>query len=254
MKKYLLIFILSVLFANGFTSYAQEQEQNIENYKTDFSFGLNINSMSGLLGGINFKYARQIKPLHYRIFFAEFVNIKHPKEDSRIGNSASGGETFVPGKLNYLTMLRTHYGREIVLFRPANEQGVQINFVGSVGATFGFEIPYYVEYIKFNSQNRTSEILIDRYDPNNPDQTFGSIVRSRGILGEGLGKMSTIYGASAKIALSFRFNAFRNTAVGLEGGTMVDVMNKKTQIMVGGEDRQVYHTFFLTLFYAIQGK
>jgi hypothetical protein len=193
------------------------------------------------LAGINFKYAKQIKPLQYRTLFFEFVNIKHPKEDTRVGISS---ETFTPGKLNYLTFLRSHYGREIVLFRPSSEQGVQINLVGGAGMTLGFEIPYYIEYAVGAAD------FIEKYDP--AKHSFNSIVRSRGIFGEGLSEMQFIYGASAKVALSFRFNAFRNNAIGLEGGTMIDYMNRKTQIMVGGEDKQLYHTFFLTLFYAIQ--
>ncbi len=248
MKKYYLFIsicvsiCLSVITATNII--AQNNEEEIESYKTDLAFGLNINSMSGLLGGINVKHAKQIKPLHYRTLFFELVNIKHPKEDTRI--AIANGESFTPGKLNYLVFLRSHYGREIVLFRPAKEQGVQINFVGSAGATVGFEIPYFIEYNPANS----SSTLIERYDPTK--HAFGGIVRSRGILGEGLSQMSMVYGASAKIALSFRFNAFRNTSVGLEGGTMIDYMNRKTQIMLGGEDKQLYHTFFLTLFYAIQ--
>lgn len=222
---------------------AQTNDDEIESYKTDLSFGLNINSMSGLLGGINVKHAKQIKPLHYRTLFFELVNVKHPKEDTKI--AVANGESFTPGKLNYLMFLRTHYGREIVLFRPEKEQGVQVNFIGSAGATFGFEIPYFIEY---NIQNGFP--VIEKYDPTR--HSFSGIIRSRGILGEGLSQMSMVYGASAKVALSFRFNAFRNTAVGLEGGTMIDYMNRKTQIMVGGEDKQFYHSFFLTLFYAIQ--
>lgn len=246
MKKHLLFIpiCLSIILSITTTNLiAQTKEDEIESYKTDLAFGLNINSMSGLLGGFNVKHAKQIKPLHYRTLFFELVNVKHPKEDTRI--AIANGESFTPGKLNYLAFLRSHYGREIVLFRPAKEQGVQINFVGSAGATVGFEIPYFIEYNPANSA-----IVIERYDPTK--HAFGGIVRSRGILGEGLSQMSMVYGASAKIALSFRFNAFRNTSVGLEGGTMIDYMNRKTQIMVGGEDKQLYHTFFLTLFYAIQ--
>ncbi len=243
----LICFFIFCLFVHQ--SQAQTQNQNqesIEDYKTDLSFGINVNSMSGWLGGVNFKHAKQIKPLQYRTLFFEFVNIKHAKEDSKVGNSSGGGETYTPGKLNYLTFLRSHYGREIVLFRPAKEQGVQINFIGSAGMTIGFEVPYYIELVN------NGAIFVERYNPNNANHTFDRITRSRGIFGEGLQEMQFIYGASAKIALAFRFNAFRNTAIGLEGGTMIDYMNRKTQIMVGGEDKQLYHTFFLTLFYAIQ--
>jgi hypothetical protein len=82
--------------------------------------------------------------------------------------------------------------------------------------------------------------------------SVNSIIRSRGILGEGLSKSNLVYGGSAKLGLSFRFNAFRNTTIGLEGGAMLDVMNRKIPMMVGGEDKQFYQTFYLTLFYAIQ--
>jgi hypothetical protein len=241
----LTIITLLLVCLHSFSSQAQTITQPIEDYKTDLAFGLNVNTMSGLLGGINVKYARQRKSLQYSTLFLELVNIKHPKEDSRIGNSLGTGESFVPGKLNYLVFIRSHYGREWLLFRPNVEQGVQVNLVGSAGLTFGLEIPYYVEYV--DGRN----IFIEQYDPQ-VVPSINSIIRSRGIFGEGLGKAQYLYGGSVKLGLAFRFNAFRNTTIGLESGAMLDVMNRKTPMMVGGEDKQIYQSFYLTLFYAIQ--
>lgn len=245
-KFYVLVILWSFTIFLGITNQIYSQNNTpIEDYKTDLAFGININSMSGLLGGVNVKYAKQTKSKHYSTLFFELVNIKHPKEDSRVGNSLGSGETFTPGKLNYLVFLRSHYGREVLLFRPAVEQGVQVNLVGSAGLTLGFEIPYYVEYV--DGRN----IFIEPYNPQTVP-SINSIIRSRGIFGEGLSKSQLVYGGSAKLGLSFRFNAFRNTTIGLEGGAMLDVMNRKIQMMVGGEDKQFYQTFYLTLFYAIQ--
>jgi hypothetical protein len=247
MKRYNKIFLSCVclffLLFGCLQGYAQQNEENaIENYKTEFALGLNFNTMSGLIGGVNVKLAKKIKNLQYHNLFFEFVNIKHPKEDS---GTARSGETFTLGKVNYLTFLRTHYGREFILFRAEAEQGVQVNFLASAGLTTGFEIPYYVEYQDGNV------LRLKQYDTS---ISYSSINRSSGILGEGLSNLGILFGGSAKASVAFRFNAFRNTTLGLEGGLMLDMMQRKVQMMAAGEDRQFYNTFFISLFYGSLGK
>jgi hypothetical protein len=247
MMKYLNFFVFSLVFlAGSFCGFAQNNEDKaIENYQTETAIGLNFNSMSGLIGGVNVKIAKRRKPLQYRNLFFELVNIKHPKEDSQVGIS---GETFTPGKINYLALLRTHYGREFTLFRAEAEQGVQVNFLASAGLTTAFEIPYYVEY------GYQGSLITAQYDPNNTQIAYNNINRASGILGAGLSKANILFGASAKASIAFRFNAFRNSTLGLEGGIMADMLQRKVQIMETGEDRQFYQTFFITLFYGIMGR
>ncbi len=250
MKKQLFpqIFLLGVaILLFSFPAFAQKTEdQAIENYATETALGLNFNTMGGLIGGVNVKIAKRIKPLQYRNLFFELVNIKHPKEDTRI---AINGDNFTPGKINYLVLLRTHYGREFTLFRPEAEQGVQVNFLASGGLTTAFEIPYFVEY-----ENSSKNLVLAQYDPANSDMAYNKINRSAGILGEGLSSAKILFGASAKASVAFRFNAFRNTTLGLEGGLMVDVLQRKVVMMETGDDRQIYQTFFITLFYGIMGR
>jgi hypothetical protein len=243
MKKILIIIYL-VVFGELSLSQRVVAQEHTTPYNTDLAVGVNFNTMAGWLGGINGKYSIHRKKNNYQTFWLELTNIKHPKEDSR--PALATGETYTPGKLNYLAMLRTHYGREWILFRPMPEQGVQINWINTVGATIGLEIPYYIDYVTLNNPG---VLITERYNPATLP-SFDAVVRSKGMFGNGLQELSFVPGASFRSSVSFRFGAFGGTAVGLEGGICVDVMSRPIQMMAFAPSQQIYQTFFLTLFYS----
>jgi hypothetical protein len=103
--------------------YAQTQDSY--EYSSEFTWGINKNTSGGLIGGLVFKKARKLKNEKVlETFGLEIMNVKHPQEVKR--NSIQTGNLFIYGKSNYLYALRLQYGRDIILFKKAPHQGVEI--------------------------------------------------------------------------------------------------------------------------------
>ncbi len=132
---------LSLVIAICFAATAQTQDSY--EYNSEFTWGINKNSMGGLIGGFVFKKGRKLSDNILETYGLEIMNVKHPQEVRR--SSVSTGNFFVYGKRNFLYAIRFQYGRDFILFKKASQQGVEIKAVTSVGPTFGIVAPYYIE-------------------------------------------------------------------------------------------------------------
>src|SRR5215203_2052375 len=103
-------------------SVAFAQTQDSYEYGSEFTWGINKNTSGGLIGGLVFKKARKLKnDKVLETFGLELINIKHPQEVRT--NSIQTGNLFIYGKSNYLYAIRLQYGRDIILFKKAPQQG-----------------------------------------------------------------------------------------------------------------------------------
>jgi len=144
-------------------SFSQIEEND---YASEFTAGVNLNTNGGLVGGVAFKYSRKVSTYQYTYYGLEILNVKHPKE-TRLTNTSTGN-SYIYAKANYLFPIRLQYGREIILFHSAEEEGVQVNFVGALGPTFGLVKPYMIEY-DYGSYTR-----IEPYNPKSTRTPLGS--------------------------------------------------------------------------------
>lgn len=236
--KFFILCLSTFLF--GFASFAQSTEDFA--YKTQFVYGLNLNTQSGLIGGFAFRYSKAINERMYHSFSLEMVDVRHPKEQRRA--SRITGEFFTPGKRNFLYVLRPQYGREWVLFRKAEERGIQVNAIGAIGPTIGVVAPYIIDYQFSNEIVRT-----EQYDPN--VHTSFEAVLGTGSFAQRLTDANLQLGASLKTSLSLEFSAFKGSQVGFEVGMMIDAYSKEIEIMGLAENKQVFPSAFFTLFYGI---
>src|SRR5688572_11444517 len=135
------VFITLICLACAFSVNAQTQDSY--DYQSEFTWGINKNTHGGLIGGFVFKKARKLNERMLETYGLEIMNVKHPQEYRR--NSQSTGNFFIYGKSNYLYALRLQYGRDVILFKKAPQQGVEIKAVFAIGPTVGVVAPYYVE-------------------------------------------------------------------------------------------------------------
>src|SRR5690606_15340117 len=151
-------FILPLLlFCFSIKSFAQREDMGNYDYDKEYVFGLNKNTNGGLLGGFMFKAGTRIDDTQFSFWSIEFSNVKNPKEEryaTVLGNS------YIFGKSNYLYSIRPQYGREIILFKKAPNQGVQVSALAAVGPSLGLIAPYYIEY----AMNRV-ETVREQYSP-----------------------------------------------------------------------------------------
>ena len=216
----------------------KERSDEEPTYKNEWLYGLNFNTNGGLLGGVMFKYGRTLKDRQFHGFSVEMVNVKHPKE-RRFPIPATGA-SFIPGKSNYLYIVRPQYNREYTLFKKAREQGVQVNAMLSLGPSLAVVAPYLVEI---------DQRQVVQYNPIVHDL---SQITGLGGFMEGLSQADIKVGASFKSSLFFELGTGNRNVTGFEVGFTLDAYNDEIVIMPQAKNRSVYTAGFVTFFYGIR--
>jgi hypothetical protein len=234
-KKSFFIFLIAVL---PFFSASAQSDEDFE-YTTEFIWGINKNTRGGLIGGLVFKYSTAINSRVYQTFGLELMNVKHPQERRQ---PTITGNTYIYGKQNYLYAIRGQYGRDIILYYKAPQQGVQINANFAIGPTLGLEAPYYIEYLVGNNQ-----IIKEPYEPmRHPDA--GNILGTGDIF-QGITQSKIVPGLNAKAALSFEFGTFKNNVTGIEAGFLGEIYSRNINLIPMARNTNIFPTAFLTLYY-----
>jgi hypothetical protein len=230
--------VLSILIMTATQAMAQTQDSY--EYQSEFIWGINKNTSGGLIGGFVFKKARKRSEKVLETFGVEIMNVKHPQEVRR--NSERTGNFFIFGKSNYLYALRLQYGRDLILFQKAPQQGVEIKAVFAAGPSIGIVAPYYVEYIQGNNESFT---LRGQYKPD-----IAAInILGTGRLFEGMGDSKIVPGINLKAAINFELGTIKSQVTGFEAGFLVDAYSQKIEMVPSAKNYSIYPTFFITLFY-----
>ncbi|WP_339868502.1 hypothetical protein [uncultured Algoriphagus sp.] len=236
-------FIIPLLLLSfSIDSFAQREDIGNYEYDKEYMFGINKNTNGGLIGGFVFKAGTRIDDTQFSFLALEFSNVKNPKE---IRYQTVLGNSYIFGKSNYLYSIRPQYGREIILFKKAPNQGVQVSALAAIGPTFGLIAPYYIEY----AVNRV-ETVREQYDPEVHQSRLN--ILGTGRLFEGLGQSEFAFGANLKAALSFEFGVFRSNATGLELGYMLEGFTKEIPLIPTTENRQLFQSVYFTFFYGFR--
>lgn len=231
MKKIVFVFILIIPIISS----AQLFDGDEYEYNSEWIWGVNKNTNGGFIGGLVLRYGRSIGNDFYETFGLELSNVKHPTE-SRYPTQS--GASFTYGKSNYLYAVRLRYGREKLLFRKADQQGVQINAGASLGPTIGIVSPYYI---------LVREGEYEQFDPikhANPQQILGP-----GKLLQGIGESRVVPGLNIKGSVSFEFGTYRSNVAGIEVGFLGEAYTKEIVIVPTQENKSIYTSVFFTLFW-----
>lgn len=231
---------LILLLVIGATVTAHCQTQDSYEYQSEFVWGINKNTAGGLIGGFMFKKSRKLSDRMLETFGLEIMNVKHPQE-LRF-NSYATGNFFILGKSNYLYAFRFQYGRDLILFKKAPQQGVEIKAVFAVGPSLGLVAPYYVEY----SVDQSGFVTVrSQYNESIPiERIWGT-----GRLFEGLGESDVVFGGNLKAALNFEMGDIKSSVTGFEAGFLLDAYTKQIEFIPTAKKYSVFPTLYLALFY-----
>lgn len=211
-----------------------------EPLRNEFSVGLNLNTNSGVLGGLVFRYG-YLYPSTKRLYTSlEIVNVKHPIE---VQNRSSTGSFFIPGKSNYVLAIRPQIGTEIDLFKKEAENGVALSAIFAGGPTLGLVKPYYVKVLNPDSSNTyTIEPNSSSLDPND--------ILGHASFFNGLGESYIEWGLNAKAALNFEFGKYNSLLTGLEAGWNVEIFKEQLPILSYSDiQTRVFSSLYLTLYF-----
>jgi hypothetical protein len=240
-KKIYIFTFIGVLISGALIAQTQDSYE----YQSEFTWGINKNTFGGLIGGFTFKKARKLNDRVLETFGLEIMNVKNPQEVRR--NAEATGNFFIFGKSNYLYAFRFQYGRDLILFKKAPQQGVEIKGVFAVGPTVGVVAPYYVEYAP-NGGVGSGGYPSSNHAQWNPDIAWSDILGT-GTLFEGVSESKIKMGLNFKAAINFELGTAKNQVTGFEAGFLLDAYSSKIELMPTTQNYAVYPTLFLTLFY-----
>lgn len=204
-------------------------------YTSEWIWGINKNTNGGLIGGLMVRHSRKKGDDLYHTFGLELSNVKHPSEARYIGLSGAG---FIYGKSNYLYAIRTNYGLEKLMYKKANQQGVQISLAAAGGPSFGLVAPYYV----LGADQRYEPFSVVNFP--SPQNIAGP-----GKLFQGLGDAEFAPGFHVKGSLFFEFGTYRRNVAGVEVGVMAEAYTKEIELVPTQPNKSVYSSVFFTLFW-----
>lgn len=223
---------LVVVFIFKLYSYSQLIDGYREevDYDREATFGVNVNTIGGMIGGIDGRFAWKKSDGDWDALYLQLVNIKNSKEiRSQI---ISTGSIITPGKMNSLYVFRTQYGKEKRLFWKGDEDGVRLSWVYAGGLSLGLIKPYYIEYdytiyqFKDGKPDLENTVFESRNEAYNPETHSLSRVLGPGSFTEGLDKLSTRLGFNLKTAINLEFGMFNRAVSGIETGFMVEYFPK----------------------------
>ncbi|HEY8400306.1 MAG TPA: hypothetical protein VIK89_03535 [Cytophagaceae bacterium] len=230
MFRYLLFFLLISTLA-----VAQEEPS----YNEEFVTGVNFNTNGGIIGGAMFRYARKIETGRFHNFSLEIVNVKHAKE--RKETSLLTGNVYVYGKARAFFAVRPQYGQEFIVFRKANEDGVQVNAIIAAGPSIGILKPYFIDY-----SYGTNDIRQEAYDYEFHKRE--NIMGSSGLL-KGFGDSDLALGLNCKAGLTFEFGHFTSNVTGLEIGMLTEAFTKRMVMLPMSENNWLFTSLYLNLYF-----
>ena len=228
-----------MLFRQGYAQVWAESEFNDDLYDIEKTFGINFTTNGpSLLGGLSFKYARIIKHRYFQRASIDVLEIRHPDEESV---QSIAGNNFTLYKHNRLYILRPQYGLEYLIFRKAQEKGIQVNLVSSIGLPIAIVAPYIIRYRNTSGVEITEQFDIEKHNLNN--------IIGRGPFLESISKSNLLIGLAFKIGSSFEFSNAKRNSTGIEVGFAMDIFTKKIVILQETNNRSNYYSVYLSFFF-----
>jgi hypothetical protein len=244
--RYLLITLLSISLM---VSSAHSQDDD-EFYKGEYVLAVNLNTNAGLIGGFMLRYARYIKKNQYRLFSIEAINVKHHKEQK--ASNAFTGNTFLYHKSNYLIPIRLQYGRKIILFHKAPEEGVEVSAILCGGPTIGLVKPYYIQYDYTNYTNTANTVPVDIREEQYTSNSLDSRILGGAGFFKGLSHTKILPGINLKSGLCFELSKYGGNITGVEVGGLLEFFPKKVIIIPEAQNRAVFSSIYINLYFGLR--
>lgn len=214
------------------TAARAQEAQEAPAYEKEFTYGINLNTNAGLIGGVAVRSTRRLSDNWSRFWLLEGVEVKSRREQRR---QSSFGGVYVSGKTNYLFALRPTVGLQRTIFRKAAESGVEVDALFGAGPSIGFLLPYYIYYdyapLDPNNPNPNArqDIRAEQYDPDK----HGNVgqIYDRAPIFSGIGNVKPNVGAHMRGAFNFEYGRYRDAVAGVEVGMLVEAYTKRLETL-----------------------
>lgn len=241
MKKFLIIFLLSV--AGVICAYSQGEidDQLKVFFRNERSFGFQLNT-DGI--GASFRAGRRIDYLNKRLIEVDFGTLKSPKEYRQRHPFGQGG-AYVFGKLNSAFYLRGGYGHQHELYSKEDFGGIAIRYFVSAGPTLALYKPiYYKVLYQISGTVNEYELREELFDPNSiaaPTEIYG-----RAAFTKGLKETKVMPGAYGKAGFNFEYSKEDRAIHAIEIGGQLNAFMKEIPIMAETRNKQFFFSLFVS--------
>ncbi len=225
--------------------------------RNEASFGINIHSNGW---GIDFRRGKNLTVSKKRMLEFEFVGMHHPKEIKSINPFYENSKSYVFGKINSMSVLRSAIGIQRVIAGKAERGGVELRLNYTGGLSLGLVKPVYLNIIR-NDVNDPGfvTISVEKYDPENPDHSQDNIY-GRAAFTRGLDELNVYPGLYAKLGISFEYGSYNDGVKIIEVGITADAYHKKIPIMASPrivtptqtfevKNNQLFFNFYINIIY-----
>ncbi|MEE2700125.1 MAG: hypothetical protein VYD71_02025 [Bacteroidota bacterium] len=252
MKKacFILLFIPFLLFS-------QEPLKRTKKilYKNERNVGLNVHSLGW---GV---HARRIwnDNVRWQYFFElDIVSLKHPKQVKTINAFFSDAKGYDFGKQNSTFLLRSGFGKQLILFDKDDFGGIMVSAIASGGVSAAFLKPVYLEILYQDEYSNELYVETEKYDPTDANHTPYSIY-GRASYFEGFDEMKLQFGGYLKGGFTFEFSKKDEVIKSIETGVCLDAykigenamlkttIGKKLPIMAIQNNKKTFLTFYINM-------
>ena len=221
-------------------------ESEILLYNKMRQIGINVNT-NGY--GISTKFGRYTNATQLWIFGGDLLFVKHEKE-TKTWNPVNdpNARPYYYGKLNNFYELRAQIGRKKILTEKLRQSGVQISYNWTIGPSFGFTKPVYLEIVYRNEPNNQPYLEVEKFDP---DLHYIDNIYGRASSLRGFDELKFHPGAFGKFSFTFEYSNERERLKGIEAGMAADAFSRRIPIMAIYDDASTNpknHQLFLSLY------
>lgn len=197
--------------------------------------------------GITFQYGKYTTARDRTMLGIDIVSMKHPKEIKSFNPNYQDARGYFYGKLNSMIIVRPTFGRKHRITEKIRRNGVEVNYVWSIGPSLGLLKPVYLQILGTPGM-AYQPVSTERYDPK---LHFADNILGRASWFKGVGEMQLYPGAFGRFALNFEY-AGTNTGIrALEAGVSLDAYGKAVPIMADLENEGINKQFFLEFYIAL---
>ena len=252
MKKICFIFFFIPFFL-----FSQEPLKRTKKilYKNERNVGVNVHSLGW---GI---HARRAWNENVRWqYFLEFdvVSLKHPKQVKTINAFFSDAKGYDFGKQNSTFLLRSGYGKQLILFDKDDFGGIMLSAIASTGLSAAFLKPVYLEILYQDELTNEFYVETEKYDAKDDNHTPYSIY-GRASYFTGYDEMKVQLGAYVKGGFTFEFSKKDEVIKSIEAGVCLDAFkigeNSMLKSPIGDElpimaltnNKKTFLTFYINM-------
>ncbi len=213
-------------------------------YSKEMSGAANINTFGW--GG----YFRQSKAIDaYKLKFYE-VGFSTYRDSKEVTFPAlyHGYRSYKFGKLNNVVLLRGAVGMVYNISRKPSWGGVDINLVYAAGASLALAVPVYL-YVIDVEMSGGEQYYVETLQRYNPDTHSDVNIIGGAPFYKGTLETKPYLGINAKVGLNFEYGEYNNVVKSLELGGVLDYMPVGVPVMAYNDPRNLFFSFYLSLFF-----